>query len=423
MPTPPTVGRMASPALIPTQPSVDQTPINSYSDLQPYINAAVNGRPSQLTVENPVLFTTTSGTTGTPKYIPVTPTSKSTKSKLMRVWLSGLYQDHPGMFKGQVLTIVSPEIEGYTPGGIPYGAESGHGYRAIPKPIQSLYAVPYDVFRIKDYEAKYYTLLRLCAATSISFMFSVNPSTILLLAERLGRYTEPLIRDIRDGMLNPDFSMAPEIRDSVQRRLKPDPTRAQFLERVAAVKGGRLSPDLVWPDLAAIGTWKGGNVGMYLDRFPDYFRPDLPVRDVGYYASEVRGSVPLSDRHASGVLAAPTNFYEFYPAAAESRPGPKDLLTLNDLEAGQRYFIYVTTDAGLYRYDMNDIIEVTDFYHNTPLMAVCAERQGVVSFTGEKLYEVQVMAAVDRHLKAMISPMSSSPPSARRSAGRPGIPS
>ena len=369
--------------------------INDYADLKPYIDAACEGKPSQLTAENPVLFATTSGTTGNPKFIPVTPSSKATKSRLVRVWMSGLYQAHPDMFKGKILAMVSPEVEGYTSGGIPYGAESGHGYRSLPKVLKPLYAIPYDVFKIQDYEAKYYTILRLAAATSVSFIISINPSTVLLLAERLGHYTDSLIQDIREGTLNETFNLEPDIRAIVEQQLSPDPTQAAFLERAAAkTDNGQLLPKFVWPNLAVIGTWKGGNVGMYVERFDEYFRPGLAVRDVGYCASELRGSVPLSDRHATGALAISTNFYEFYPADAEAKPGPHDLLRVRDLKAGQRYFVYVTTEAGLYRYNMNDIIEVTDFYHNTPLIRFVQKGKGVVSFTGEKLYEGQVMAAV-----------------------------
>jgi hypothetical protein len=41
-----------------------RVPLSSYEDLEPYITAEMQGRPNQLTKEPPVLFTTTSGTTG-----------------------------------------------------------------------------------------------------------------------------------------------------------------------------------------------------------------------------------------------------------------------------------------------------------------------------------------------------------------------
>jgi len=49
-----------------------RVPITSYEELKPYIEASLHGEPNQLTAERPVFFATTSGTTGAPKYIPVT---------------------------------------------------------------------------------------------------------------------------------------------------------------------------------------------------------------------------------------------------------------------------------------------------------------------------------------------------------------
>jgi hypothetical protein len=50
----------------------ERVPIATYEDLEPYIKAAMLGEPNQLTKHSPVLFTTTSGTTGARKYIPMT---------------------------------------------------------------------------------------------------------------------------------------------------------------------------------------------------------------------------------------------------------------------------------------------------------------------------------------------------------------
>jgi hypothetical protein len=374
----------------------EQVPVSSYEDLEPYIDAAMHGRPNQLTRHPPVLFTTTSGTTGNRKYIPMTRESRRSKSRLLWVWLSALYRDHPGIVGGRILSVVSPEVESYAPNGTPCGAESGHAYRTMPKPLQSIYTAPYGVFAIEDYEAKYYTLLRLAAGQNISLIATVNPSTIVLLADRLAKHTEAIIRDVRNGSLSPDFAVPSDLRASLH--LRPDPARARHLEQAAAASGGALVPGLAWPNLAAIGCWKGGTVGAYLVNFDKYFPQRPPIRDLGYYATELRGSVPLSDDGDAGVVAVSTNLLEFHPAEEDRVPEGHELLPVGALEPGKRYFVYVTNAAGLYRYDMNDIVEVVGQYRRTPLIRFIQKGKGVVSFTGEKLYEVQVIAAVDKAL-------------------------
>jgi hypothetical protein len=295
--------------------------------------------------------------------------------------------------------VVSPEVESHAPSGVPIGAESGHAYRTMPGPVRSIYTAPYGVFAIQDYEAKYYTLLRLAAGQDISCIATVNPSTIVLLADRLAHHTESIVRDVRDGTLSADVAVPAELRGSLH--LRPDPERAKHLEQAATRGDGELRPGLAWPMLAAIGCWKGGTVGAYLEKFDTLFPQRPAVRDLGYYATELRGSVPLSDDGDAGVLAVGTNLLEFHPAEDDRAPEGRELLTFDQLQVGERYFVYVTNASGLYRYDMNDIVEVAGYYGQAPLIRFVQKGKGVVSFTGEKLYEVQVIAAVEAALEAL----------------------
>ena len=142
-------------------------PLTTYKDLESYVAASLDGTPNQLTAESPVFFALTSGTTGKPKFIPVTKAFKAVKAKLLRTWISKFYMDHPGIFDGYALTVVSPEAESYSKTGVPCGAESGHGYKSMPSVTKSFYCAPYEVFAMADYEAKYYTLLRIAAGLPI----------------------------------------------------------------------------------------------------------------------------------------------------------------------------------------------------------------------------------------------------------------
>jgi hypothetical protein len=142
-------------------------------------------------------------------------------------------------------------------------------------------------------------------------------------------------------------------------------------------------------------------VGAYLAKFDTLFPQGPPVRDFGYYATELRGSVPLSDQGDAGVMAVGTNVLEFHPVGEDRAPEGRELLPLDQLEVGQRYFVFVTNASGLYRYEMNDIVEVAGLHGRTPLIRFIQKGKGVVSFTGEKLYEVQVIAAVEQALASL----------------------
>lgn len=377
-------------------------PVIDYEDIRDRIDRMTLGEKNILTAEDPELFAQTSGTTGDPKYIPVTPTCQ--KGGGTTTWFHFANTSHPKMLSGKVITIVSPAVEGYTKGNIPFGSTSGMVIRELPKIVQSAYAVPYDAFEIADYEAKYYSLLRFGVQENVTFIGTANPSSILKLAELADHFAEQLVRDIHDGTLSRDFEVADEWRRSLEPLLRPNPGRARFLEECRARRAGKLLPADYWPNMALLGCWKGGTVGSYLERLPSWYDPDgrgmPPVRDMGYLASEARMSIPVSDTGAGGVLSVHLNVFEFVPAAdIDAHPDDPDSWNfqgVHGLEVGKEYYVFVTTTGGLYRYDMNDVIEVVGHYRETPLIVFRRKGRGMTNITGEKLSVNQIIDALRR---------------------------
>jgi hypothetical protein len=163
---------------------------------------------------------------------------------------------------------------------------------------------------------------------------------------------------------------------------------ASILER-----DGLLLPSRVWPDLEVLSIWKGGPMKFYLDKLPEKYG-NVKLRDFGYMASEGRGTIPLNDDGAGGVAALSSHFFEFVPEADEGK-SDKSYLTLDELEQGKRYYIHFTTAAGLYRYNINDLMEVVGFEAQTPILQFVQKGMGISSITGEKLTEEQVTVALE----------------------------
>lgn len=377
-------------------------PVIGYEAISHYIDRVTQGETNVLTAETPLLFAQTSGTTGAPKYIPVTNTCR--KGGGMKVWMHYARIAHPQAFAGKLLTIVSPAIEGYTDGGLPFGSTSGMVVKEMPKVVQSAYAVPYDVYEISDYNAKYYTIMRLGLQEKISLVATANPSTILKLAETADHFADSLIRDVHDGTLSNEMVLQPEIRRAIEQQLRPLPHRAQELEAARRRRNGKLLPADYWPALALLGCWKGGTVGAYIERLQDWYDPDgqgmPPVRDMGYLASEARMSIPISDHGAGGVLTVHLNLFEFVPVdQIDEDPyqeGQWNFVGVEEIEVGQEYYVFITTTGGLYRYDMNDVIEVVGYYNKTPVIEFRRKGRGMTNMTGEKLSVNQLMEAMAR---------------------------
>jgi len=381
----------------------NQVAIGDYERLRPYVERAENGEANVLTEEPVLMFTMTSGSTGAPKLIPVTATTRANHRRLTRLWYFRSSIDHPALHRGKLLGVISPAHEGKTKGNIPFGAASGLIYQSSPLWIQNAFAVPYEVAEVKDFAAKYYVIMRLAVEQEISFFGTPNPSTILRLVETADQYKEEIIRDIRDGVINPRWSLPATIRQALESRLKKNPARAAELERLVDHYGS-LRPKDYWSDLQLIGCWKGGTVGMRLKGFSHWFGESAPVRDLGYMASEAQITLPISDSGCAGILDITANFYEFI-AESEIHSAEPVTLTCEQLTQGQSYYLILTTPAGLYRYDINDVVRVAGFYKRTPLIEFVRKGRDVTNITGEKLHVNQVIQAMEQAQRATGTPV------------------
>ncbi len=375
-------------------------PVVGYEDISADMRRVTEGARDVFTAEDPLMFAQTSGTTGNPKFIPVTPTCQGKEHQdVSRTWLYHLQATHGDMFGGKIVSLVSPAVEGHTPCGKPYGSTSGEMYQKMPRMVRGCYAIPYEVFEIADYQAKYYAIMRIALNERVRAIVTANPSSILKMCEKANEHGERIIEDIHNGTLSREMQIEPEIRAVVERRLRKDPERARFLEEMRRKRNGRLLPADYWQEFRVVGCWKGGTVGRYVEKFPEWFDPDgtrrLPVRDLGYLASELRGSVPLSDDGSKGVLTVGSNYFEFVDMAElEAKPKEPSAWTfrhVGQLEQGHSYYLFATTTGGLYRYDINDVIQVVGKYLDTPEIVFLRKGRGMTNLTGEKVSVNQVI--------------------------------
>lgn len=355
-------------------------PVVSYDEIAPWIERAVAGETDVLTRGPVSYFSTTSGTTAKPKFIPGTQQTIVAGCEAMLARNSYLQRQHPEAFDGTPLFIVGNANEGKTAKGVGYGAMTGFGYHVGHMGFKGS-RLPYEVFTIGDASARYYCILRLALARpELSAIFAYNPSTLVLLFQSARNDWDALVRDIREGTLTVDI--ANDVRDAIAPLLVPNPERAAELQSL-----GNAGPREWWPKLAIVVCWKGGALGFYL-RELERWTGDLPVRDLGVLASEAMLTIAVDDVTAGGVLLPDTGFFEFLPE------GSATPLCAWELEVGHSYRVIVTTHGGLYRYDLGDIVRVERKHFAMPVLSFLHRAGRVYSFTGEKLTELQVTHAV-----------------------------
>lgn len=375
-----------------------QVPIQGYEGFEPYLARVRAGETSALfgSGTKVLMFAMTSGTTARPKTIPVTSESLRCYRDAWKIWGILAFDAHPRMLaRGMrpILQLVSNWRDQFTPAGIPCGAITGLTAAMQNPLVRHTYCMPACTMRIKDVEAKYYTALRMSLPRNLGAILAANPATILGIARLGDREKESLVRDFRDGTLDPRKAVPRDVRAALGLRIRIKRKRtARRLEEIIH-RTGQLLPRDYWPDLDFIGNWTGGTMGAYLRHYPDFFGV-RPVRDIGLIASEGRFTIPIESGTPAGVLDYARHYFEFIPEDQIDRDQP-ETLEASELTEGCHYFIVPTTPSGLYRYQIHDVVRCVGYLGRAPLLEFLSKGAHFSSLAGEKLSEFQVVAAVN----------------------------
>lgn len=367
---------------------------NDYEDLRPLIERHKNGEANVLFPDKPALYATTSGTTKEPKWIPITKHYlKDVYGKMNKAWLYTMIRNRRKVFAGKLVSIVGKVVEGYAPDGTVCGSISGFAQRDCPEFVKKLSPYPFTIYEIEDYTARYYSIMRFGIEHNTTLIITANPSTIVEMQNNVNEYFDKYVEDIEKGTLNPDIDVPERIRESFKPYMKPNPERAAEL-RALKQKYGTVLPKHYWPDFQVLNTWRCGNTNIYIDKFKDSFPKQMFHQEFSYYSTECRFGLVIDDT-VNTIPCAHMHYMEFVSEEDMDKPdSEKKFLQLYELQEGKRYITYVTTYAGLYRYNMNDLIEVGPTYWGTPSIHLVQKVNGIVTMTGEKLHEKQFIDAV-----------------------------
>ena len=361
-------------------------PTKTYEDLRKYVEVQDRTGQPYLTAERPVYYHRTSGTLGSAKDIPVTSAGLRRVRETQQLFAYSVARGTRA-FEGQVLGITGQAVEGLMPSGLPYGSASGLLYKRMSKLVRRKYVLPPEVADIPDYDLRYFAIAAFALAErNVTGIGTANPSTLVRILDLIQSDPEALIESVHEGRLPHGADLPGES------TLSPDRGRARELERLLAVKGV-LDYAAIWPNLKGIMTWTGGSCSVPLRQLAGSIPAGTSIIELGYIASEFQGTVNINAAENVCVPTLLDNFFEFVERGTREA-GSADFLLLDELEEGGEYYVFVTTQDGLYRYDMNDIVRVTRMLNATPCLEFVQKGKGVTSITGEKLYEKQALDAV-----------------------------
>ena len=380
-------------------------PITRYDDYAPYIEDLKRGDHQALlgSGNRLLMFSLSSGTTSTSKFIPITQRFLDDYRRGWQIWGISTFDDHPAINSRNIVQLSSDDDRFRTPGGTPCGNISGLVASMQKRIVQTMYTVPGTVAKIKTPEVKSYTTLRLALADEhVGLAMTANPSTLIHLAKIAEENAESLIRDIHDGSLAVAGDVPDEVRHALRKRLnKRRPKRARFLENLIE-STGRLRPMDYWQRMVAVAVWTGGSAGAYLHSLKEHYG-DVAIRDHGLSASEGRMTIPL-EAGADGVLDVTSHYFEFIPEEEYESEHPT-VLEAHELEVGRNYFILLTTPSGFCRYDICDVVRCTGYENTTPKLVFLHKGAHISNVTGEKVSESQVVEAVKECVSQMSVPL------------------
>ncbi len=325
---------------------VKRVPIRDYEALKPYIEKVVAGESDVLWKGKPLYFAKTSGTTSGAKYIPITKESmpghiEAAKSAIL------LYIHQTGntqIVSGKMIFLQgSPVLE--TKNGIQLGRLSGIVAHYVPKYLQKNRLPSWETNCIEDWETKVNTIVQETVSEDMTVIAGI-PSWVQMYFEKLIEEKDQKVGDIFKNLSLFIFG-----------GVNYEPYRSKFETLI-----GR----------------KVDNVELY------------PASE-GFFAFQDQQNDPgMLLQLDSGM------FYEFIIADTFFDPDPKRL-TLKDVQKGVNYVMIISTNAGLWAYNIGDTIQFTSL---APFRVIVSGRiKHFISAFGEHVIAKEVEQSLLSALK------------------------
>jgi len=290
------------------QDYIKQVPVRDYEALKPYFERTANGEEHVLWKGKPTYIAKTSGTTSGAKYIPITKDSMPSHIQGAKNALFCYIQEtgNADFVNGKMIFLQgSPVLE--IVNGINIGRLSGIVAHFVPKYLQKNRLPSWETNCIDDWETKVDTIVEETKNENMTLISGI-PSWVQMYFERLRTATNKSV-----GNLFPNFNLF------VYGGVNYEPYRAKFEEMI-----GR----------------KVDSIELY------------PASE-GFFAFQdtqtEKGMLLLLN---SGI------FYEFIEASKFYDENPKRL-TIGEVEVDVNYVMIISTNAGLWAYNIGDIVMFT----------------------------------------------------------------
>jgi len=341
-----------------------QVPIIKYNDISEDIEEIKKGKQNIFTRDKVVYFASTSGTTSKIKLIPVTKQRIKNYNKEFALWAVYVLKDDVKIANGKTLYFAGPYFEGKTKGKIPYGSISGYLPFKSPWYVKKKISNPINVYNEMNFNKKIKKMAIHALQENITQIAFTAPIEAILFLDYIKENKTKLIKIIK----------------------KKNSKRAEYLSKIDDFKAINI-----WPNIGLVSCFRSKTNEMYIDTLMKKIGKKIEIRDPGINASEGRISIGISKDGISGVFPLNTTFFEFIDFNKEK----KEIITVDKLKLNRKYKVIITTQEGLYRYDMGDVVKVTSFFKKIPEIKFFT-RENYLNIAGELAYEDEIVKALKK---------------------------
>ncbi|HVT89501.1 MAG TPA: GH3 auxin-responsive promoter family protein [Tepidisphaeraceae bacterium] len=314
-----------------------RVPIRDYAELEPWIDRIRRGENKVLAPDRVIRLATTSGTTNAQKLIPYTTGLQAEFNRAIGPWMVDLFNSDPRLITGSAYWSISPVMKSDTSeeSAVPIGFEQDSEYLGgiRRRLVDWVMAVPPGVRHATDIEEfRRSTLAHLQRHRDLRLISIWHPSFLTLL-----------------------------------------------------LAGQSHAPRDLWPRLRLISCWADGQAALAARELSQRFT-GVRIQPKGLIATEAIISIPFRRKHP---LAITSHFLEFVDESGK-------VYLAHELVEGREYELVVTTGGGLWRYKLNDVIQVNGAIDKTPSIRFVGKAGNISDLFGEKLSDAFVARVIER---------------------------
>lgn len=371
-------------------------PLTNYDDYKDYIRRmSEEGEKNLITSSNISIYLKTSGTVGIPKKIPAT--KEGIKKYLLYniEYLKFFKEKYFGnsLDNGRYIFLIQcNEVIENTKDGAMCGSLS-ETIAVKMKPFWSkLFTSPVEAsFAGPGVNIRYLHSRYALSDKNPTKMMCSFANYALDFFNYIEKNWKMLVEDIEKGTINESIQLPDKDRKNLIKNLNPDVNRAKELRNIFEKGFDTPFAPKVWPNLKYISCTTSGTFKVYTKKIQKRYTGNISFYHRGVLASEGLFSVPIEFNNYNSSLIPDSVFYEFLPENKE--PISENLVTLDKIEVGKKYELFITNVSGFYRYGIKDVIKVTGFYNKTPTIEFCYRSDKSISLIGEKTSEFAIITA------------------------------